>query len=66
MEVSRGVDPSVENLAVDRYRCQESVEVQKHWTQEIRLNRSTKCQEAIERTRIFSIDPLGVKEVSRL
>ena len=70
MKVSRGVEqgvkPSVEDLAVDRYRCQESVEVQKHWTQDKRLNRSAKCQEAIEEAEAISIDPAGVKEQSGL
>ena len=27
---SRGIEPSVEDLVVDRYRCRESVEVLKH------------------------------------
>ena len=62
MKVSRGV----EDLAVDKYRCRESVEVQKHQTQEMRLDRSTRCREAIEGIGTFSIDPPGVEEVSRL
>ena len=60
LDRSRGV----EDLAVDRYRCRASVEVQKHQTQEIWLDQSTKCQEAIEGTGTFSIDPPGVEEVS--
>ena len=44
MKVSRGVKQGVEDLAVDRYRCQVSVEVRKHQTQEMRLNRSTRCR----------------------
>ena len=40
---SRGVELGVEDLAIDRYRCQASVEVQKHQTQEMRLDRSTRC-----------------------
>ena len=66
MKVSRGVELGVEDLAVDRYRCRENVKVQKHQTQEMRLDRSTRCQEAIEGTETFSIDPPGVEEVSRL
>ena len=48
--VEKGVEPSVEDLVVDRYRCREGVEVLKHQTQEIRLDRFTKCREAIEGT----------------
>ena len=66
MKVSRGVEQGVEDLAIDRYRCRASVEVQKHQTQEIRLDRSTRCREAIEGTGSFSIDPPGVEEVLRL
>ena len=66
MKVSRGVEQGVEDLAIDRYRCRASVKVQKHQTQEIRLDRSTKCREAIEGTGSFSIDPPGVEEVLRL
>ena len=62
MKVSRGV----EDLAVDKYMCRASVKVQKHQTQEMRLDRSTRCGEAIEGTGTFSIDPPGVEEVSRL
>ena len=64
--VEQGVEPGIEDMAIDRYRCRASVEVQKHQTQEIRLDRSIKCREAIEGTGTFSIDPLGVEEVSRL
>ena len=64
MKVSRGVEQGVEDLAIDRYRCRASVEVQKHQTQEIRLNRSTRSQEAIEGIGTFSIDPPSVEEVS--
>ena len=56
MKVSRGV----EDLTVDRYRCRGT----KHQTQEMRLDRSIRCREAIEKTGTFSIDPLGVEEVS--
>ena len=35
-------------MAVDRYRCRESVEVQKHQTQEMRLDRSTRCRGGVE------------------
>ena len=70
MKVSRGVEQgvqlSVEDLAVDRHRYRESVEVQKYRTQEMRLDRSTRCQEAIEGTGTFSIDPPGIEEVLRL
>ena len=38
----------------------------KHQTQEMRLDRSTKCREAIEGIETFSIDPPGVEEVLRL
>ena len=34
--------------------------------QEQKLDRSTKCQGAIEEAGAFSIDPLGIEEVSRL
>ena len=61
--MSRGVNQGVEDLAIDRYRCRASVEVQKHHTQEIRLDRSTRYREAIEGTGTFSIDPLGIEEV---
>ena len=63
---SRGIEPSVEDLVVDRYRCRESVEVLKHQTQEMRLDRSTRCREAIEGTRTFAIYPPGIEKVSRL
>ena len=61
MKVSKGVKPGVKDLAVDKYSCRASVEVQKHQTQEMRLDRSTRCREAIEGTRNFSIDPPGVE-----
>ena len=48
MKVSRGAKPSVKDLAVDRYRCQASIEVQKHQTQEMRLDRSTRCRGGVE------------------
>ena len=64
--VEQGVEPGIEDMEIDRYRCRASVEVQKHQTQEIRLDRSIKCREAIEGTGTFSIDPPGVEEVSRL
>ena len=64
--VEQGVEPGIEDMAIDRYRCRASVEVQKHQTQEIRLDQSIKCREAIEGTGTFSIDPPGVEEVSRL
>ena len=38
----------------------------KHQTQEMRLDQSTRCWEAIKGIGTFSIDPPGVKEVSRL
>ena len=44
----QGVEPGVEDLAINRYRCRASVEVQKHQTQEIRLDRSTRCREGVE------------------
>ena len=62
MKVLRGVEPGIEDMAIDKYKCRASVEVQKHQTQEIRLDRSIKCREAIEGTRTFSIDPPGVEE----
>ena len=65
MKVSRGVEPSVEDLVVDKYRCQESVEEQKHQTQEMRLDRSTNCREAIEGIGTFLIDPPNVEEMLR-
>ena len=64
--VEQGVEPGIEDMAIDRYKCRASVEVQKHQTQEMRLDRSIKCREAIEGIRTFSIDPPGVEEVSRL
>ena len=57
---------AVDDLAVDRYRCRASVVVQKHQTQEMRLDQSIRCRKAIEGTGTFSIDPPGVEEVSRL
>ena len=48
MKVSRGVEQGVEDLAVDRYRCRASVEVQKHHTQEMRLDRSTGYRGGVE------------------
>ena len=63
--VEQGVEPSVEDLAIDRYRCQESVKVPKHQAQEMRLDRSTWCREAIEGIGTFLIDPPGVEEVLR-
>ena len=59
--VEKGVELGVEDLAVNRYSCRASVEVQKHQTQEMRLDRSTRCREAIEGTETFLIDPLGVE-----
>ena len=64
--VEQGVEPGIEDMAIDKYKCRASVEVQKHQTQEMRLDRSIRCQEATEGTRTFSIDPPGVEEVSRL
>ena len=64
--VKQGVEPGVKDLAVNRYRCRASVKVQKHQTQEMRLDRSTRCREAIKGTGTFSIDPPGVEEMSRL
>ena len=46
--VKKGVKPSVEDLVVDRYMCWANVKVQKHQIQEMRLDRSTRCQESIE------------------
>ena len=66
LDGSRGVEPGVDDLAVDRYRCRANVDVQKYQIQEMRLNRSTKCRKAIEGKRTFLIDPPGVQEVSRL
>ena len=66
LDGSRGVEPGVDDLAVDRYRCRANVDVQKYQIQEMRLNRSTKCRKAIEGKRTFLIDPPGVEEVSRL
>ena len=43
LDGSRGVEEGVEDLAINRYRCRVSVEVQKHQTQEKRLDRSTRC-----------------------
>ena len=64
--VQQGVELGVEDLAIDRYKCRASVKVQKHQTQEMRLDQSTRCQETIEGTGTFSINPPGVEEVSRL
>ena len=66
LDRSRSAEPGVGDLAIDRYRCRASVEVQKHQTQEMRLDRSTRCREAIEGTGTFLIDPPGVEEVSKL
>ena len=38
----------------------------KNQFQEQKLNRYTRCRGAIEETGAFSIDPLGIEEVSRL
>ena len=43
--MSRDVEQGVEDLAVDRYKCRANVKVQKHQTQEIRLDQSTKCRD---------------------
>ena len=61
-----GVETGVEDFAVDRYRCQASVEEQKYQTQEMRLDRSTKCQEVIEDPGTFLFDPPAVEDLSRL
>ena len=66
LDGSRGVEPGVDDLAVDRYRCRANVNIKKYQIQEMRLNRSTKCRKAIEGKRTFLIDPPGVEEVSRL
>ena len=65
LDGSRGVEQGVEDFAIDKYKLQASVEVQKHHTQEIRLDLSTRCREAIEGTRTFSINPLGVEKLLR-
>ena len=68
--MSRGVEICVE-IGVEQNehrqmhmskRCQGT----KHQTQEKGLDRSTKCQKAIEETGDFLIDPLGVEELARL
>ena len=64
--VEQGVEPGIEDMAIDRYKCRASVEVQKHQTQEMRLNQSIRCREAIKGIGTFSIDPPSVEEVSRL
>ena len=50
--MSRGVEPSVE--------------VQKHQTQEMRLDQSTRYREAIEDPGTFSFDPPAEEDLSRL
>ena len=64
--VKKGVKPSVKDFAVDRYRCQASVKVQKHQTQEMRLDQSTRCRKAIEGPGTFSFDPPAFEDLSRL
>ena len=70
MKVSRGVETSVEEgieknglrqIQVSR-RCRET----NHQIQEQKLDRSTKCQEAIKEAETFSIDPPGVEMLSRM
>ena len=70
MKMSRGVETSVEEgieknglrqIQVSR-RCRET----NHQIQEQKLNRSTKCQEAIKEAETFLIDPPGVEMLSRM
>ena len=58
MKVSRGIEVSVE------VGIEEAIE-QKESDSEQKLDRSNRCRGAIEDVGAFSIDPPGIKEVSR-
>ena len=58
MKVSGGV----EKMVIDRYRYRGT----NHQIPDQNLDRSTKCQEAIEEAEAFSIDPPGVEKLSRI
>ena len=57
--VEEAIEGAVEKVVVE-YRAT------KNQFQEHKLDRSTKCQGAIEEAGAFSNDPLGIEEVSRL
>ena len=78
--MSRGVEPSVEvgveKMLVDRFRCRENahrqMQVSRRYrgtkipNQEWKLDRSTRCREAIEKAGTCSIDPPGIEVLARL
>ena len=69
MQVSRGIEISVEEVSrkwsstakVSR-RCQGTIQQ----NQEQKLDRSTRCREAIEDAKPFLIDPPGIEKLSGL
>ena len=70
MKVSRGVEKSVEvgveKMVVDRCKCRACVEEQTTISRTEVRSIDLAVEDAIEETGTFSIDPLGVEEVSRL
>ena len=80
LAIEKYIDPSVmlDSWGIGRYRgswwgrCWGSrlrklrYRATKSQIQERKLNQSSRCRRAIEEARAFSIDPLGIEEVSRL
>ena len=69
MQVSRGIETPIEE-GVEKWSS--TIEVSRryrettHQNQEQKLNRSTRCQEAIDDADPFSIDPPGIEKLSGL
>ena len=59
MQVARGIQQSIEEVS-RRYRGST------HQNQERKLNRSTRCREAIKHTDPILIDPPGIEVQARL
>ena len=66
MQISRGIEGSVKEVS---RKCLSTAEVlskyqaTKNQIQEQKLDRSTRCREAIEEAGAFSIDQLGIDEL---
>ena len=69
MQVSRGIEVSVEEVS---RKCLSTAEISRryqgttHQNQEQKLDRSTRCREAIEDTDPILIYPLGIEVLARL
>ena len=64
--VSRHFSSMCQEKRRQQIRCREAVEEEKHQKQDMRLDRSTRCRGAVERSENFSIDPSSIKVLSRL